>query len=213
MCCLDFASMSPARAYTIRRRSKRSEATRERIIRTAYELLADGVFNELTMEQVAERVGISRAALYQHFDSRLALVDAICDLFAVNPSLLAIRQAVATEDLESAIEAVINHTVGFWSSEETVLDQLYGVVAIDPSARALVDRQRADRRQEFETLARRLRKAGRLRKGVSERQALARLMILTSFETYKELGQLGLSDRERIKTLAAVAQRELLDAG
>jgi AcrR family transcriptional regulator len=202
--------MSTTRAYRSRQRPKRSEMTRERIMKTVYDLLADGVFHELTMEQVAERAGISRAALYQHFDSRLALVDAICDMFAVNPSLLAVRKAVTTDDFEGAIEGVIENAMGFWSSEQAVLDQLYGVVAIDPSAHALVDRQRADRRREMETFARRLRRAQRLRKGVSERQAVARLMVLTSFETYKELGEAGLSVPERVRTLTEMAQRQLL---
>jgi AcrR family transcriptional regulator len=202
--------MTTARAYRTRQRPKRSEATRERIVAAVRELLAEGTFHESTMEQVADRAGISRAALYQHFDSRLGLVDAICDTFAVNPSLLAVRKAIKVDDYEAAVGLVIENSMGFWSSEEAVLSQLYGVAAIDSSARDLVDRQREDRRQELETFARRLRRAGKLRAGVSERQALARLMIFTSFETYCELGELSLSQRERVKTLTEMAQAELL---
>lgn len=203
--------MPAARTYRSRQRPKRSEVTRERIVQTVHDLLAEGVFNEMTVEQVADRAGVSRATLYQHFDSRLALVDAICDTFEVNPSLLAIRRAVAFDDLRGALGMIIENVVGFWSSEEAVLEQLYGVVAIDPSAQALVDRQRTDRRQEMETFARRLRRAGELREGVSERLALARLMVLTSFETYRELAEAGLSVRERVKTLTAMAETLLLD--
>ena len=203
--------MATARAYRSRQRPKRSEATRGRIVQTAHDLLAEGVFHDLTMEQVAERAGVSRAGLYQHFDSRLTLVDAICDLFAVNPSLLAVRRAVKVDDFHGAVGLVMENCVGFWSSEEAVLEQLYGVAAIDPSARALVDRQRDDRRQEMETFARRLRRAGKLRDGVSERQAVARLMVLTSFETYKELAEAGLPTRERVKTLTAMGEALLLD--
>ena len=177
---------------------------------TVHRLLAEGVFNELTMEQIADRAGVSRATLYQHFDSRLALVDMICDRFAVNPSLLAVRRAVRLDDYRAAVELVIENALGFWSSEEGVLSQLYGVVAIDPSARALVERQREDRRQEMETFARRLRRAGTLRDGVSERQAVARLMVLTSFETYRELGEAGLPVRERVKLLTSMAETALL---
>lgn len=175
--------------------------TRERIVQAVRELLAEGEFHESTVEEVADRAGISRATLYQHFDSRLALVDAICDTFAVNPSLLAIREAVALDDHRRALDAIIDNAVGFWASEETVLSQLYGVVAIDPSARELVDRQRTDRRGEMQTFARRLRRAGELPPRLSERQALARLMTLTSFETFQELGELGLSVRDRAKAL------------
>jgi AcrR family transcriptional regulator len=167
-------------------------------------LLEEGAFNDSTMEQVAERAGVSRATLYQHFDSRLALVDAICDTFAVNPSLLAVREAVALDDHRAALDLIIENAVGFWASEEMVLRELYGIVAIDPSAQELVSRQRDDRRGEMETFARRLRRAGRLRSGLSERQALARLMVLTSFESYLELGELGLSARDRVKALQEI---------
>jgi TetR/AcrR family transcriptional regulator len=202
--------MAVQRTYRSRQRPKRSEATRERIVETVHRLLAEGVFNELTMEEIADRAGVSRATLYQHFDSRLALVDMICDRFAVNPSLLAVRRAVRLDDYRAAVELVIENALGFWSSEEGVLSQLYGVVAIDPSARALVERQREDRRQEMETFARRLRRAGTLRDGVSERQAVARLMVLTSFETYRELGEAGLPVRERVKLLTSMAETALL---
>src|SRR5436305_4356259 len=116
--CLDLVSMATARAYRSRQRPKRSEQTRERIMKTVYDLLADGVFHELTMEQVAERAGISRAALYQHFDSRLALVDAICDMFAVTPSLLADRNAVTTDHVEGAIERIVEKASAFRSSQQ-----------------------------------------------------------------------------------------------
>jgi AcrR family transcriptional regulator len=173
------------------------------------DLLEEGAFHESTVEEVADRAGVSRATLYQHFDSRLALVDAICDTFAVNPSLLAIRKAVALDDFRGALGAIVENAVRFWASEEPVLSELYGVVAIDPSARALVDRQRADRRGEMQTFARRLRRAGQLRPGLSERQALARLMILTSFETYQELRELGFSVRERAKTLREMGETQI----
>ena len=182
-----------------------------RILQTVRALLDEGRFHEMTMEQVAERAGVSRAGLYQHFDSRLALVDAICDLFGASPSLLAVRRAVRLDDYHGAVALVMENCAGFWASEEKVLDQLYGVAAIDPSAKALVERQRADRRQEMETFARRLRRAGKLRDGVSERQAVARLMVLTSFETYKELVLAGLSMRDRVKTLTAMGEQLLLD--
>jgi AcrR family transcriptional regulator len=168
------------------------------------ELLAEGAFHESTVEQVADRAGISRATLYQHFRSRLDLVDAICDTFDDNPALLALRASVELEEPERALAETMANTVRFWSSEDTVLRQLYGVVAIDPAARDLVDRQRADRRGEMDRLARHLQRSGRLR--TTRPQALARLMVLTSYETYRELREAGLADREVTKTLREGAQ-------
>jgi hypothetical protein len=83
-------------------------------------------------------------------------------------------------------------------------------VAIDPAARDLVDRQRADRHDEVEQLAAHLRRAGRLRPGVTARQALALIMVFNSYETYRELREVGLSEREIARELQRAARAALL---
>jgi AcrR family transcriptional regulator len=191
----------PARAYTSRRRPERTERTRERIIGAVHELLDEGTFHESTVEQVAERAGVSRATLYQHFNSRLELVDTICDSLAFNPALLAIREAVALPDVDEALDELFANSVKFWSSEDRVLSQLYGVVAVDPAAQAFVDRQTEDRRGEVARLARRLK-----RKGLSERSAFSTLMLLTSYDTFRELRRAGLGDHETTKKLQDTAR-------
>ena len=198
------------RAYRAQRRSTRSDATRERIMAAVRELLAEGSFHESTVEEVADRAGIARATLYQHFGSRLDLVDGICDTFAVNPALLAIRETVELPDPEEALADTVSNCVRFWSSEDAILSQLYGVSAIDPAAKDLVDRQRADRRGEMQRLVRHLHTTGRLRSGVSERKALALLLVLTSYETFRELRAAGLSDRELTKSLGETGRTLLL---
>ena len=174
------------------------------------ELLAEGRFHESSVEQVADRAGISRATLYQHFRSRLELVDEICDTFDVNPALLAIRQTVVLDDAHAALTETLLHCVEFWSSEDPILSQLYGVAAIDPAAQDLVERQRADRRNEIERLAHRLRTAGRLRSPMTEPQAAALLMILTSYDTYRELREAKLPHGKITNTLQDTARTLLL---
>jgi AcrR family transcriptional regulator len=188
-------SMSTAgQVYRVRGRNKRSQHTRERIMGAVRELLEEGSFHESTVEQVADRAGVSRATLYQHFRSRLDLVDAICDSFAVNPALIAIR---AAEDLDELIAS----TVRFWASEDAILAQLYGAAAIDPAAKDFVARQRTDRRGEVERV---MRLAGR-----TDKRSLALVMTLTSYETFSELRRAGLSDRqvtELLRDTAATSQ-------
>ena len=196
------------RAYRGDRKPSRSETTRERIKQAVRELLAEGAFHTSTVEQVAERAGISRATLYQYFRSRLELVDAICETFDANPALLELREVVEHPDPGTALEKTIANAARFWSSEDAVLHELYGVAAIDPAAQGLVDRQRADRRGELERLVRNLRRAGVLRS--SERDALALLLVLTSYETFRELRETGLSDRQLTGTVQQAARDLLL---
>lgn len=173
------------------------------------ELLAEGSFHTSTVEEVADRAGIARATLYQHFGSRLELVDAVCATFDQNPALLALREGVGKPDADEALAETIALSVGFWASEDAVLGQIYGVVAVDPAARDLVDRQRADRRGEMQRLAANLPRLGRLRDGVSEGDTVATLPVLTSYETFLELRLAGLSQGRLTARLQELG-RELL---
>jgi len=155
------------------------------------ELLEEGSFHESTVEQVAARAGVSRASLYQHFGSRLDLVDAICETFADNEALRAAKNA---ETIDELVEACVE----FWESEERLLGQLYGAAAIDPAARAFVERQRRDRYRTLERIA------------GGTKATVPVLAVLTSFETYLELRRHNrLSKRAVVHTLRDSAAKLL----
>ena len=202
--------MSSTRRYRARPPRPRSSGTRDKIVAAVREMLAEGSFHEATVEQVADRAGVSRATVYQHFASRLELVDTVCDVMGANPALVEIRKAVGLPDALAALDGVLANSVKFWSAESSILRELYGVVAIDPGARAFVDRQRRDRRGELERLAENLVRSGRLARGVTRRNALVTLLLLTSFETYSELREAGLTDRQVAAYLKDAAARELV---
>ena len=156
----------------VTRRPSRKTASRERVLDAVRELLEEGTFHESTVEQVADRAGVSRATVYGHFGSRLGLVDAVCELFATSAPLAAAKGA-------SDVDGLIAACVDFWSSEEKLLAQLYGGASIDPAAADFVDRQRRDR---YRALRRLLHDLGR-----DDPATFAALTVLTSFETYVEL--------------------------
>jgi AcrR family transcriptional regulator len=181
--------------YVSRRRPRRSQATRAKIVATVRDLLAEGTFHETPVEEVAARAGVSRATLYQHFGTREGLVDALCESFDENPALVKIRRV---DDLDSFVHLC----VAFWSSEEQVLAQLYGAAAVDPAAAALVERQRSDRYGELRRILR--------SSGIDGRRVFAELAALTSFETFRELRRgAGLRLSDVTATLQAAAQRAL----
>jgi AcrR family transcriptional regulator len=181
--------------YSSRYRRKTSQDTRARIVAAVHDLLAEGSFHESTVEDVATRAGVSRATVYQHFGSRLDLVDAICEVFDATPALIAIRE---TTDVDAWVKLVVD----FWASEEKVLVELYGAAAVDPAAQALVERQRSDRHTELRRLLRSL--------GRTDREAFAALAVATSFETYLELRRnVGLPKLDVVRSLQAAAHHVL----
>src|SRR3954465_37568 len=114
--CVNMAT----RPYRSRSGTDRSQETRERILRAVRELLAEGAFHTSTVEQVAERAGVSRATVYQHFRSRIDLVAAICATCAATPALLELRETVADADPHHALRRTVALCVRFWSSEDAV---------------------------------------------------------------------------------------------
>ena len=179
----------------VSRRPRKSQQTRDRIIAAVHDLLEEGSFHESTVEEVASRAGVSRATLYQHFGTRLGLVDAMCEAFDENPALIAVRE---TDDIDDFIAKVVD----FWASEEKVLVQLYGAAALDPAASDLVTRQRRDRQGELRRLLRGLE--------IDDRRTFAALSVLTSFETFQELRRhAGLPLREVTRTVQEAASRLL----
>jgi AcrR family transcriptional regulator len=168
--------------------NRRSAGSRRRVLGAVRELLEEGVFHETRVEEVAERAGVSRATLYQHFGSRLGLIDAICESFADRGEL---RAVMAAETLDELVARVVD----FWAAEEKILVQLYGAVAVDPAARAFAERQRRDRYRELRRVL-----------GGAQARAFPTLAMLTSFDTYLELRRhAGLPKRDLVSTLQTAA--------
>lgn len=179
---------------------------------TVRDLLERGEFHRSSVEEIAELAGVSRATLYQHFGSRLGLVDAICQSFADNPSMSGIKESRELEDPGEAVAEMVRQAMRFWASEEALHRNLYGLATIDDAAGDFVRRQTSDRRSDVEQVLGRLREAGRLRGEISEKEALALLLLLTSFETYEELRAAGLSLKQAEK-LAVAQVRDLVGDG
>ena len=53
------------------------EAARARIIEAAFEVFTKRGFDDSTMDEVAEKVGVSKAALYRYFPSKDALLEGV----------------------------------------------------------------------------------------------------------------------------------------
>jgi AcrR family transcriptional regulator len=201
--------MAISRAYKQKRRAESTARTRAQIMDAVGRLLEQGTFHEASVEEIARFAGVARATLYQHFGSRLGLVEAICASFSENPLMVAIQASPDAPDPREALTQMIGQGIRFWDSEESLHRHLYGLAEIDEAAAEFVERQTTDRRSVVERIARRLIEAGALRDGVSEAQARATLLVLTSFHTFKELRAAGLT-LEETERFAVSRARELL---
>jgi AcrR family transcriptional regulator len=88
-------------------RQSRSEVTRRRIINAAVELFNDGGYSSTGLGDIVERTGMTKGALYHHFNSKEALAVAIID--QASGILLTTFQGISRSSapaLESAIHGV-----------------------------------------------------------------------------------------------------------
>ena len=205
--------MSTTAAYRGGGPRERSARTRARILAAVRGLLEEGAFHRSTVDDVAARAGVARATLYSHFRSRLELVEATCDELDTGAGFGMVRAAVELPDTDTALTEALAALRRFWLSDRALLQQLYGIAAIDPAARELVDRQRGARSELMARLVDRLIEAERLRPGLDRTRALALLMALTSYETYTELGRAGLSEKAIDRLAKKSAKRLLLARG
>jgi AcrR family transcriptional regulator len=203
--------MTNSRVYRQRRRAETTARTRAQIMDAVRGLLEHGSFHEASVEEIARTAGVGRATLYQHFGSRLGLVEAICGSLAENPSMVAIQASPDIADPREALTEMIGQGIRFWDSEESLHRHLYGLAEIDESAADFVKRQTSDRRSVVERIVELLIQAEALRDEVTKAQALATLLVLTSFHTFEELRAAGLTTRETERFAISRAQ-ELLAA-
>lgn len=93
-----------------------AENTKERIINAAFSLYRDGKIKKISLSQIAAKVGISKAAIFRHFENRQALEDALLqavyDLFAEFVTVIQRRMKAGQEEgiVPFIIETLCNHT-------------------------------------------------------------------------------------------------------
>src|SRR6266513_5878266 len=108
---------SPARGESPVRHRARGEFprgdTRERIQAIALELFAEQGYEKTSLREIAERLGVTKAALYYHFKSKEDIVHSL------------------TDDYFAEIDALLDWAKGQPRSDETrlaILDRYVGIV-------------------------------------------------------------------------------------
>lgn len=70
------SDMKTTRTYTQTARAAAAEETRQRILRAAFELQTERMSSEISLEDVAERAGVSVQTLLRRFGNRAGLIEA-----------------------------------------------------------------------------------------------------------------------------------------
>ncbi len=126
-------------------RDRRRRQTREEILDAALAVVTEQGAAALNLSEVARRVGLRQPSLYQYFDSRIAVYDALFER-GMREHLALVREAVAANPPGvPALRAIATATVRF-SVEHPALTQVLFLPAVpgfEPSAQAYRPSQEA----------------------------------------------------------------------
>jgi AcrR family transcriptional regulator len=81
-----------------RTQTERREQTRAALLAAARELFAERGFADTGREDIAERAGVTRGALYHHFDSKRAVAVAVLEELSDELAARVVAAAVTTDD-------------------------------------------------------------------------------------------------------------------
>lgn len=184
---------SSSRSYRMGARAHATAETRTRILRAVLDLHIERFHDQITLEDVAERAGVTVQTVLRHFGSRDALVTAAAE--QATSDVLAQRNTAPVGDVEGAVENLIDHYEEWGRSSLRLLVQEEQV----PQLRAVADRGRALHYAWVD------RTFGPLLADTSDALLRSKLIALTDVFTWKLLRlDLGLDRTETESALAGM---------
>ncbi|AZG48272.1 TetR/AcrR family transcriptional regulator [Gordonia insulae] len=119
---------------------ERSRLTRERLLRSAIEALAQDGWASATVAAVAERAGVSRGAAQHHFPTREALITAVLEqVFDDMTSTASAAIATMPDDDAGRIAAAVDRAVAIYTGTEfKAALQVWAAAASDSALRELI---------------------------------------------------------------------------
>lgn len=132
--------MTTSRAAANREpQQERSRQTRERLLRSAIQVLAHEGWASATVAAVAQRAGVSRGAAQHHFPTREALISStleqIFDDLTLNADTLVQPDANDPRRVRMAVECAVSIYTG---TEFKASLQVWAAAASDPALRELI---------------------------------------------------------------------------
>jgi AcrR family transcriptional regulator len=173
---------SKPRRYRSELRDAAADVTRTRIMQASRRLLTGGKdLPAFSLDAVAREAGVTRLTVYNQFESKRGLLEAVFDDIAERGGLFELRSVLAEADAMASLRRVVAVFCRFWASHDRVLAKLAGMTKLDRDIAASL-KQRTERRRGVLTVL-----VKRLARGRAPDDLVDVLFTLTSFETFEAL--------------------------
>ena len=191
-------------AVKVRRRTYRSavraaalDESRGRIVEAARKLLAGGKdVPAFSLDAVAREAGVTRLTVYNQFESRRGLMEAVFDSIAREGGLFELSAVFAEPDGQKALRRVVVVFCHFWAMHVEVMQKFEAFAQLDEEMATSLKERTERRRQLLTALVRRLDAVV-----TAPSDLVDVLFALTSMEFYRALS---------IRRRSAAAVEELI---
>lgn len=179
------APSAARRPYRSARRAEAADATRARIVDAARTLLIGGKdLPAFSVDGVARQAGVTRLTVYNRFESKLGLLEAVFDDIGERGGLFADLPTIFAEtDPRAALHRFVNVFCRFWTRHKSMMPTFHAVIKIDEDIAASLRRRTERRRGVLAVLVERLAPGG----GKANADLVDVLFALTGFEMFEAL--------------------------
>ena len=173
--------MTP-RPYTPVERQKAVDEGRERILAAGRELLKSDDVEAFSIDAVARHAGVSRMTVYNQFESKRKLLEALFDSFAIRGPLTRMGDVFTEPDPIVALDKFIELFGNFWTYSRLAHGRLAAAAIADPDLAEVIRERNERRRGALAQLVKRL--ADHISPVVPHTELVNTLFVLLSFDTF-----------------------------
>jgi AcrR family transcriptional regulator len=174
--------MVKRRSYTAVERQRSVEAGRERIVAAARDLLEADEAEGFSIDAVARRAGVARMTVYNQFESKARLLEALFDSLALRGPLGQMADIFKQPDVFVALDEFVAIFGRFWTVNRRAHRRLRAAALHDDELAAAMERRNERRRKGIAELLRRL--GDRAQPIIARDEVANVLYVLLSFETF-----------------------------
>jgi AcrR family transcriptional regulator len=169
-------------------RQRQAEATRKAIADAARKLIFSQGYEAAKIDLIAEEAGVATQTVYAIFGSKQGLLAELLDQDSFGPDYQElIRQVQATIDPEAKLRFPARIARQIHDAQSLTFDRFRGAGVVAPDLASLEKDRECRRYEAQKRIITFLKRAGRLRKGLSETAARDILWTLTGREIYRML--------------------------
>jgi AcrR family transcriptional regulator len=198
------------RPYQLGARQIQIDDSRQKVIDAARALLTESTsYTSFTVDAVAKRADVARATIYYQFESKIGLLEAVCDALAQAGQMSDLATAFMNPDPIEALSIFITCFARFWDSDRLVMRRLRSLARLEPEVGGVISARDERRSSGLVVLVARLSDQHVL--NVEPDRAVQILFTLTSFETFDSLAADNLSMTEVENEILAMAETIWMD--